>query len=429
MSASVFPDRRDIEAMQLAKLRVLLAALTPCNRFYSAKLGTAGLSSDVAGVDEFCRRMPFTRKQDLIDDQLANPPFGSNLTDPLERYTRFCQTSATTGQPMRWLDTPESWNWMLGNWSHVFRAAEVTAQDRIFFAFSFGPFLGFWTAFEAAARMGAMCIPGGGMRSVARLRTLLDTEATVLCCTPTYAIRLAEVAADENIDLTKSRVRRIIVAGEGGGSIPGTRAHIERLWPGATVWDHHGMTETGPVSYGCPKRPGVLHVIESEYIAEVIDTESGRAVPPHGTGELVLTNLGRIASPLLRYRTGDVVERGVDSRCDCGSCEMALEGGILGRTDDMVVVRGVNVYPSAVEDIVRTVGGVAEYRVEIRADRAMPELSLRFEPYPESLDGADLAHRLETALRNAFSLRIPATGVPCGTLPRFEMKAQRWVRL
>ncbi len=428
MTAPSFPDRGRIEADQLAKLQALVAALVPGNAFYSARLERAGIGDGVSSLNQFRERVPFTNKQELIEDQRARPPYGSNLTFPLDRYTRFCQTSATTGKPLRWLDTPESWEWMLDNWTRVFGAARVTASDAIFFAFSFGPFLGFWLAFEEATRMGCLAVPGGGMRSSARLRTIVDTGVTVLCCTPTYAIRLGEVAAEENIDLAAAKVRTILVAGEAGGSIAGTRAHIEKLWPGARVVDHHGMTEVGPVSYGCPARPGVLHILESAYIAEVIDPETGRPVGSGGTGELVLTNLGRVGSPLLRFRTGDLVERAADSVCGCGSHELALEGGILGRTDDMVVVRGVNVYPSAVEDILRACG-VAEYRVEVRAHRTLPELNILVElPVPNE-DGRSLAHRLEAALSSALALRIPVSCVPGGTLPRFEMKAQRWIRL
>jgi phenylacetate-CoA ligase len=267
------------------------------------------------------------------------------------------------------------------------------------------------------------------MPTTLRLRTILDTAATVLCCTPTYAIRLAEVAAREGIDLAAAKVAKIVVSGEPGGSIAATQAHIEKLWRGAHVVDHHGMTETGPVSYACPRRPGVLHVIESAYIAEVIDPDTQSLVGPGGAGELVLTNLGRAGSPLLRYRTSDVVRRAAAARCECGSCDLALEGGILGRTDDMLVIRGVNVYPSAVEDVVRACGGVAEYRVEIRSDQTLPELHLQVEPSSDQNDPAALARRLEGALRNAFALRIAVSSVPAGSLPRFEMKASRWIRL
>ncbi|MEX2260538.1 MAG: AMP-binding protein [Bryobacteraceae bacterium] len=420
-------NRESIAAHQLAELQKLLAAVLPKNPFYAAKF--RAIRAEFASLDEFFDCAPMTLKCELADDQRNNPPYGSNLTYPLDRYTRFSQTSATTGTPMRWLDTPESWNWMLDGWARVYEAAGVTAKDRLFFAFSFGPFLGFWTAFESAARMGCLCMPGGGMRSGARLQTIVDTGATVLCCTPTYAIRLAEAAAEEKIDLTVAKVRTVIVAGEPGGSIPGTRSHIEGLWRGARVVDHHGMTETGPVSYGCPKRPDVLHVIETAFIPEVIDPDSGRAIPPGGAGELVLTNLGRVGSPLLRYRTGDIVRRAVNGCCECGTGELALEGGILGRTDDMVVVRGVNVYPSAVENILRACRDVAEYRVEIRTERALTELSVQVEPSSDCVDAAGLARRLEGALNKAFALRIPVSGVPSGQLPRFEMKAKRWVRV
>jgi phenylacetate-CoA ligase len=422
-----FPNHSAIEDGQLARLRALLAALVPANRFYSAKFRAAGMDMNLASLAQFSKHAPFTLKQEVIDDQRDHPPYGSNLTYPLVEYTRFSQTSGTTGRPMRWLDTPQSWDWMLNNWAQVFRAAGVTAADHIFFAFSFGPFLGFWTAFESAARMGAMCIPSGGMRSAARLHTMMDTGARVLCCTPTYAIRLAEVAREENIDLAATHVRTIIVSGEAGGSIQGTRGHIEKLWHGARVVDHHGMTEIGPVSYGCPVRPGVLHVIESAFFAEVIDPRTSEAVPPGATGELVLTNLGRLGSPLLRYRTGDLVKPAVDSPCECGSYELALEGGILGRTDDMVTVRGVNVYPSAVEDIMRACG-VAEYRVEIRTHRALTELRIQVESPSGNEDAKSLAQHLEASLSNALALRIPVTAVRRGELPRFEMKAQRWTR-
>ncbi|MCW5981402.1 MAG: AMP-binding protein [Bryobacteraceae bacterium] len=421
-------DRGAIKAHQLERLRALASAALASNAFYSAKLSAAGVDARIESLHEFSRRVPFTRKAELIADQAKYPPYGSNLTYPESRYTRFSQTSGTTGAAMRWLDTPESWDWMLDCWTRVYQSAGVGPEDRIFFAFSFGPFLGFWTAFEAATRLGCLAMPGGGMRSLARLRTMLDNRATVLCCTPTYAVRLAETAAEEKIDLQASRVRRIIVAGEPGGSIPATRELIERLWNRAWVVDHHGMTEVGPVSYECPARRGALHIMEAAYYPEVIDPETLAAVAPGGSGELILTNLGRTGSPLLRYRTGDLVKRAQESPCRCGSHELALEGGILGRLDDMVVVRGVNVYPSAVEDVLRSCRGVGEYRVEIRCERALPEMSIQVEPRAGRDEAASLAERVAAAMHAAFGLRVGVSCVPSGTLPRFEAKARRWVR-
>jgi phenylacetate-CoA ligase len=417
---------------QLTQLRSLLAALVPANPFYAHKLAGSGLDGSVASLAEFSARCPFTTKAELVADQQAQPPYGTNLTFPLERYTRCHQTSGSTGSPLRWLDTPESWTWMLDNWETVHRKAGTTAADRIFFAFSFGPFLGFWTAFESAQRLGCLVFAGGGMTSVARLQAILDLRATILCCTPTYAIHLAEVAAKEGIDLRRAQVKTLSVAGEPGGSIPATRARLQELWPGARVYDHHGMTEVGPVSYECPARPGVLHVIERAFIAEVVDPASGQAVGAEGTGELILTNLGRTGSPLLRYRTGDLVKLSTLnsqlSTCPCGSTDLALEGGILGRVDDMVVVRGVNVYPSAVEEIIRRVGGVAEYQVRVNRTRAMPELEVTVEPSPDGTDATALVRRLEHAFESSLALRVPVTLATAGSLPRFESKARRWRR-
>ena len=412
-----------LKSGQHPKLRALLTAVLKDNPFYSNKLRGATLDADLSSL-------PFTYKHELIEDQRLHAPFGSNLTYPLSRYVRFSQTSATsTGTPLRWLDTPESCEWMVESWARVYQAAGVTSQDRIFFAFSFGPFLGFWMGFDAAVRMGALTIPGGGMRSEARVRSILDNSATVLCCTPTYAIHLAETAGAEGIDLASSKVRTIIVAGEPGGSVTATRSHMSRCWGGARVVDHHGMTEIGPVSYGCPERPGVLHVIESAYIAEVVDPQTGQPALPGVTGELVLTNLGRIGSPLIRYRTGDMVRGEAAGVCQCGSEDLALEGGILGRTDDMIVVRGVNVYPSAVDNILRGFEAVREYRVEVYNHRSLAELRIQVEPAAGHSVDAHFAHRLEASLTNAFALRIPVSLVPHGTLPRFEMKARRWVTI
>lgn len=416
---SAFPDVAAIRSQQLEALHAMVEALRGANRFYTSRLPDTRFTS----LEDFQLRMPFTRKQEIVEDQCANPPFGTNLTYPIERYTRFNQTSGTTGAPIRWLDTMESWSWMVDNWVQVLTESGVEPGERIFFAFSFGPFLGFWTAFEAGVRLGCLCLPGGGMSSAARLRSILDNSATVLCCTPTYAIRLGEVAHEDGIDLAESQVRTIIVAGEPGAGIPATREQIERMWPGATVRDHHGMTEIGPVSFECPVRRGVLHVMESGFIPEVID-ESGEHVQPGESGELVLTNLGRIGSPLIRYRTGDLVQTAAASPCACGRYDLALEGGILGRTDDMVVIRGVNLHPSAVEDVIRRIDGVGEYRVEILRPGALPEIRIQVES-----DSISIACEVEASLRSAFNLRIPVSAVPPGSLPRFELKAKRWVIL
>jgi phenylacetate-CoA ligase len=425
--SATFPKRLGIGSSQFDQLRTLLSTINGRNPFYTAKFEAAGAPYRVRHLGEFTDAVPFTTKAEIVADQAANPPYGTNLTYPLDRYTRIHQTSGTSGAPIRWLDTPESWDWMLRNWEQVYRAAGVTRTDKIFFAFSFGPFLGFWTAFESAARSGGLCLSGGGLSSAGRIRSIFDNQANVLCCTPTYAVRLAEVAAAEKIDLTQSPVKLLIVAGESGGSIPATRSRLEQLWPGAQIFDHHGMTEVGPVSYQCPALPGRLHIIETSYIAEVIHPETGKPADHDESGELVLTTLGRLGSPMIRYRTGDLVKPAQDGTCECGRNDLALEGGILGRTDDMVIVRGVNIYPSAVEQIISSCGAVTEYRVRIQSVAALPEIEIDVETSAGS-DSAAVVRELQAELDRSFRLRVPVFVVPPGTLPRPEAKTRHFVR-
>jgi phenylacetate-CoA ligase len=404
------PDEfRDV---QLRKLRAGLAEVLKTNSFWRSRL------SDVRGWDDF-ERLPLTTKAELLADQAAQPPYGTNLTYPLDRYVRLHQTSGSSGdRPLRWLDTAESWDWWLRIWSdHVYRAAGVTAADRLFFAFSFGPFIGFWTAFGGAEQLGALAISGGAMTTEQRVRNLIDFRATVLLSTPTYALRLADVARELGLDLAKSDVRVTVHAGEPGASIPATRAAIEAAYS-ATCFDHTGMTELGPTGHSCDQRDGI-HVVESEFIFEVID-EAGH---PANEGELVATNLGRWGMPLFRYRTGDRVRMSREP-CSCGSSYMKLVGGIRGRVDDMFTVRGVNLYPSQVEDIVRRHPFVTEFLIEHRRVRQMDEVTLLVE-----IQGATSTERLEADLRQALGVRLGCRVVAAGTLARSELKSKRISRL
>jgi phenylacetate-CoA ligase len=406
-------DPDELRAMQLDRLQTGLRDVLSTNAFWRARL------TGVRGWDDF-DRLPLTTKSELIADQAARPPFGTNLTYPLDRYVRLHQTSGSSGdRPLRWLDTSESWDWWQRVWSdHVYPAAGVTAADRVFFAFSFGPFIGFWSAFGGTERLGALAISGAAMTTEQRLRNLFDVGATVLLSTPTYALRMADVARELGLDLATSDVRVTVHAGEPGASIPTTRATIEAAW-GATCFDHTGMTELGPTGHSCSQRDGI-HAIESEFIFEVIGPDG----QPAADGELVATNLGRWGMPLIRYRTGDRVSVSREP-CSCGSPFLKLVGGIRGRVDDMFTVRGVNLYPSQVEDIVRRHAAVTEFVLEHRRIRQMDEVSLLVE-----IAGPDTStERLEADLRQALGVRLGCRVVPTGTLPRSELKSKRLVRV
>jgi phenylacetate-CoA ligase len=406
-----------ISATRGGLLRDLLQTVWENNPFYQRKIRASGPAIELAEI-------PFTTKAELIEDQSRHPPYGTNLSFPLSAYTQYWQTSGTSTAPIRWLDTQQSLNWMLDCWDYMYAAMGVTSADRVLAAFSFGPFLGFWTAYESARRMGCLCFPTGGMSSEARLRMLADNEASVLLCTPTYAMRLGEVARKTGSAHLTDSVRYLIVAGEPGGSVPATRGRLGQLWPNAIVCDQYGLTEVGPTAYQRTDEPDVLRVFSGGYIAEVIDPETLRPAEPGAIGELVLTNLGRTGSPLLRYRTGDLVRH----RTGSGRPDFALDGGIIGRVDDMMVVRGVNVYPSAIDSVLLGFPEVAEFRVARREAGPMSELEVEVEFDHLDGDAAGRADEIAAALRASLSLRIPVAAVPPGSLPRFDMKARRWTR-
>jgi phenylacetate-CoA ligase len=410
------PDR--LRDHQWRRFHELAGELLRSNRFFQAKWRTAGVTSigDLRGFHDL-RRLPFTTKAELADDQAATPPFGTNLTYPLERYVRVHQTSGTSGVPLRWLDTQASWDWWARCWGFVLRGAGIGPADRVFFPFSFGLFIGFWAGFEGARALGALAIPGGGQDSPARLASMEALGATVLVCTPSYALHLAEVARERGIDPTKLPVKITVHAGEPGAGIPAVRARIQEGW-GARTFDHGGMTEMGAYGYECAEQVG-LHVNESEFIAEVIDPVTAA---PARDGELVLTNLGRAGSPIVRYRTGDRVRLG-EGGCPCGRTFVRLEGGILGRLDDMLIVRGVNVFPAAIEGVVRRFRAIDEFQIEVFRAGELDEIRVLVE-----VDDATGVSRLQEALRASLGIRLEVAPVPLRSLPRFELKARRVVR-
>src|SRR5918992_519042 len=253
--------RKEIEKEQLKRMRRMLHAILPANEFYRTKFADAGLAH-VESLEQF-RNLPITTKTELVEDQQSHPPFGSDLTLGQKHYIRIHQTSGTTGKPMYWLDTEESWDWWAECWKVIFQAAGVRSDDRIYFAFSFGPFIGFWSGWEGARKLGALAISGGAQSTAQRLAAIVDYGATVLVCTPTYALHMASEARKSGVDLAKeSAVKVTIHAGEPGASIPSTKKMIEESW-GAKCYDHAGATEVGAFGFQCEFQPDAVHVNDS----------------------------------------------------------------------------------------------------------------------------------------------------------------------
>ena len=409
-----------VKKAQLDCFRKMLEQVFETNTFYKQKYSKVGIQNpeNITTFSDY-QKLPYTTKDELSSDQVSYPPYGTNLTFPQEKYTCIHQTSGTTGAPLRWLDTRESWDWWGKCWRDIYCAAGVTASDRLMTAFSFGPFIGFWSAYHGAQQLGAFTIANGGFTSEQRIRAIISNEVSVVICTPTYALRLAEVAEQQGINLrNESKVRVTIHAGEPGASIPATKQRIEDHW-GALAYDHAGATEVGAWGVMCRQQAGV-HLNEDEFICEVIDPETGN---PSDEGELVITNLGRIGMPVIRYRTGDYVKL-KSERCPCGSPHRVLDGGVIGRIDNAIIIRGLNVYPATIENIILKFPDVTEFAVRAYKIETLDELEIQIES--TSSDPTTTATNVSNSIRNELGLRTIVKVVPVGTLPRYEAKSRRF---
>ncbi|MEN0111222.1 MAG: AMP-binding protein, partial [Planctomycetota bacterium] len=403
--------RELLERGQLERLNRLLETAVAAGGLYRDKLQRdklGGAAPRLATVAEISS-LPLTTKEDIVaaaaagatktQSGVAKTQAGATEKSawppgPAAAYVRYHQTSGTRGEPLAVPDTAAGWAWWIDTWKHTLAAAGARPGDAAALAFSFGPFVGFWSAFDACVASGVRAIPAGGMSSAARAELVRRTGATLLFGTPSYALRLAEAAHEAGIDPAATAVRTVIVAGEPGGSVPATRERIAAAW-GARVVDHAGATEVGPWGFGddawsgpAGEPPG-LRVVESEFVAEFLALDSDRPATPGGLARLVLTNLGRVDTPVIRYETGDLVRpewpsdspsepRGGSQAESDGSlppCHFVrLAGGVIGRADDMVIVRGVNVFPSSLEGVLARLPQVAEWRAIATRRGEMDEL-------------------------------------------------------
>lgn len=420
------PER--IRENQLARLRVQLTRLHGASRHYRRQWDELGWHPAALRTLDDLAALPTTGKADhqrSIDD---HPPYGDLLAVPREEVARLHFSSGTTGAP-----TPVGWTRAdLDRWAGLYaRAAHsqgVRPGDVYQCLFSYSWFVGGLGATLGYTRLGATVIPAGAGDTERQVDTIFRYGTTAVGGTPSFLLHLADRARELGRPLADSPVRHVMVGGEPGGAVPGTRELIEREW-GARCYDGYGCLEFQPVAWECAAQAGG-HLAEDFTYAEVVDPATKAPVPDGRPGVLVLTHLDKQACPLVRWWTGDVVVRD-RARCDCGRTHARLAGGVRGRADDMLVVRGVNVFPSAVENVVRrTVGGPAEFRVVLDPALADPAtgyptaLRLRVEAPP----GGGLAGRLAAALRSELRVRAVVDIVAPGELPRTTHKARRVVR-
>jgi phenylacetate-CoA ligase len=418
-------SRETLIRLQTERVREQVQHAYRNSPFYRRKLDQAGLKPEQIRTLDDVQRLPFTTKDELKQSQVDHPLWGDFLAVPFEECLRVHMTSATTGRPLAFLDTRDDWYGFYRSYARSLYAFGVRKSDMVMAAFSYGPWIGYWSGFYAAQDVGALVFPAGGLSTEQRIDALLTYPITVLGCTPSYALFIAEQAAKKGIDLAKqTKIHITWHTGEPGASIPATKTRIEAAF-GARAFDLPGLTEIGAWGFECEVGDGLTHVHEDYCLPEVLG-EDGRPVKPGEKGELVFTSLYRKAMPLLRYRTRDIVQL-ADRRCTCGRTLVAFEGGVLARLDDMKKVRGIIVYPRRIEEIVRTHQAVDEFEVVFRRVDGLDDLLVRVDPAP-SLD-ADACARMQRALaeelRVGLGIRVSVELTECGALPRWDHKARR----
>ncbi|HLH64539.1 MAG TPA: AMP-binding protein [Solirubrobacteraceae bacterium] len=423
--------RPELEALQMAKLRRQVAWARERSPWFSRTLADV----DVGALRSYedLRRLPVVTRDDWMASQFERPPYGELPTIGGEGAIRIHTTSGTTGRgPLRALDSRKDWAWIAEMWCYGIWGCGVRPADIAYIAFGYGSFIGFWGLHYAMEKIGVLNVPGGAQTTEARMRQIIEFGATVVASTPTYALRLAQEAQRLGIDLPGSAVSRVILSGEPAGSIPQTKALIEQQW-GAKAYDTAGMTEIGTIMvFECSHQPGGTHIIEDHVIEEVVNPDTLEPVPYGESGERIVTSFGRGSIPLIRYRTGDLVCRVPASRCSCGRGFDIYEGGILGRVDDMKIIRGTNVYPRAIEAIVREYDEVDEFQTVITREGIRDEITLRVELKHDlddtQWDGlAETLHNRLALAHEGLNFRIERAAP--GELPRFELKAKRTIDL
>jgi phenylacetate-CoA ligase len=422
--------RKDLQELQLDRFRARMGYVYERSPFYRRKFDAARIRPDHIRTLEDIRRVPFTVKEELRESQAASPPWGDFLCVPREQIVRVFQTTGTTGIPVKVALNGTDWNvHFYEQFMHFMNGYGITPADVLFVPFNYGLYIAWWGFQAALEKAGVTIVPGGGQSTDDRVRNVFEWGATVVCGTPTYLLRLGERAREMGLDLARSAVRVVVAAGEPGANVPATKKALGELW-GAEVFDDIGSSEISNFGFECVAHEGT-HVIESMFYAECLDPETLEPAEPGQPGELVLSNLCTESMPLLRWRMRDLVRFDVEP-CACGRTYLRLEGGVLGRSDDMFQFAGVNIFPSAVENLVREVPELGtEYQIVVPKPGSGKHLKIRIEPVSADLPGPALeaaARRFVETFRYRVTVTPDVEVARPGELPRFEHKAKRLIR-
>jgi len=422
--------RPDIEQDQLAQLRERLHYVRERSPFYRRKLDAAGIRPDEVRTMEDVRAIPVTEKEELRKSQIENPPWGDFGCIGPEDAVRVFRTSGTTGRPVRIMLNRTDWfDTFYEQFSHYRCAYGLSQSDVLYVPFNYGIYIAWWGFQTAMERAGLMVIPDGGMGSKDRLKAMMDWGATVVCGTPSYLLYLAETARKSGIDLPHSPIRKLVAAGEPGAAVLATKKAMEAQW-GAECFDDLGSTEGGNFGYECLVHRGT-HVNEGMFLPEVVDPETFVPLADGEAGELILTNLCSESMPLIRYRTGDLV-RFDRTPCECGRTHLRLDGGVLGRADDMFQFAGVNIFPSQIQNLLHELDEFSqEYQLIIPPLGSGRHIKVRVEAAHEGVSPERLKQACALFVESV-KYRITITPevevVEIGSLPRFEGKGKHIIR-
>jgi phenylacetate-CoA ligase len=416
--------------LQVRKFRRIMDWAYNRSKFHRQLYHDAGIEpGDVKTYDDVTR-VPKVEKSMMRDIQRKDPfPYGDALCVPLEDVTEFRQTSGTTGTPVYQPDTWQDWEWWAECWAYILYSQGYRNTDRVFLPFGYNIFVAFWAAHYAAEKLGCEVVPGGVLDTEARILKMQELRATAIMATPTYVLGMADSARKKlGIDPTRDlSIRKITCAGEPGASIPSTKQRIEEAW-GAKVYDHVGATEIGAWAYECADQPGGLHVNEAFFLAQLEDIETGKIIEEPGRkGKVIITALDRIAQPCIRFDSKDVAEWSADP-CSCGRTFRIIKGGIVGRADDITKVKGVLLAPSAIEEVVRSIGELChEFEVVVTKKGDLDDITLKIEFSPDAqCNREDVLARLKDHLRLKTNLGYNIEVHPYNSLPRYEVKAKRF---
>ena len=418
--------RAELDRLHLKKLQAVIAYAYRRSPMYRKLLDRHRVRpEDIRTMDDFVKRLPYVDKHEILSAQAMSPPFGDAAALPADFHEQRFATSGSTGAPFHIPLSHRSAALWGESWAYLYWSIGLRPRHSFYFTFNWGIFAAFWSAYMGVRRLGGTVVSGGGLDSKARLRQIEQYRPDVIFATPTYALYLGETARELGVDLRDTSISHVIVAGEPGGSIPSTRQAIEDLW-GARCYELYGIAEIGPTNPGCPLQQGV-HLCEDWYHALVVD-EQGTPVPYGEVGEHILTSYIQDGQPLIKYRSHDLV-RWTDEPCGCGQTWLYYPNGVLGRTDHMLIIKGVNVYPSAVEALLHRVRGLSEhYELHVGRDAANDYMTVKVEARPGV--GADafagLAREAEHVLKATIGVTIGVELEAPGKLPRYELKAKRF---